>query len=99
MAALTGSVSAICGRRKRIMALRPMSCPCHVQVFNKGLRSWRELPVRYAEFGACHRYEPSSSPAGLMSTRAFKREDAPRVLPRGMHCVRGQSLRFTNESC
>ena len=51
-----------CGRRKRRMALRPMSCPCHVQVFNKGLRSWRELSVRYAEFGVCHRNEPSGSP-------------------------------------
>src|SRR5580704_14839690 len=58
------------------MALRPMSRPCHVQVFNKGLRSWRELPVRYAEFGACHRNEPSSSLHGLMRTRPVE-QDTP----------------------
>ena len=53
------------------MALKPMSCPCHVQIFNKGLRSWRELPIRYAEFGACHRNEPSGSLHGIMRTRAL----------------------------
>ena len=51
------------------MALKPMSCPCHVQIFNKGLRSWRELPIRYAEFGACHRNVPSGSLHGIMRTR------------------------------
>ncbi len=60
----------------REMALKPMSCPCHVQVFNKGLRSWRDLPVRYAEFGACHRDEPSGSMHGLMRTRSFEQDDA-----------------------
>ena len=60
----------------RPMALKPMSCPCHVQLFNKGLRSWRELPVRYAEFGVCHRNEPSGSLLGLMRTRAFEQDDA-----------------------
>src|SRR5271170_442255 len=54
------------------MALKPMSCPCHVQIFNKGLRSWRDLPVRYAEFGTCHRNEPSGALHGLMRTRAFE---------------------------
>jgi hypothetical protein len=58
------------------MALKPMSCPCHVQIFNKGLRSWRELPIRYAEFGACHRNEPSGSLHGIMRTRAFEQDDA-----------------------
>jgi threonyl-tRNA synthetase len=53
-----------------------MSCPCHVQIFNKGLRSWRELPIRYAEFGACHRNEPSGSLHGIMRTRAFEQDDA-----------------------
>jgi threonyl-tRNA synthetase len=60
----------------RQMALKPMSCPCHVQIFNKGLRSWRELPIRYAEFGACHRNESSGSMHGLMRTRAFEQDDA-----------------------
>jgi threonyl-tRNA synthetase len=61
---------------ERPMALKPMSCPCHVQIFNSGLRSWRELPVRYAEFGLCHRDEPSGSLHGLMRTRAFEQDDA-----------------------
>jgi threonyl-tRNA synthetase len=60
----------------RPMALKPMSCPCHVQIFNKGLRSWRDLPVRYAEFGGCHRNEPSGALHGLMRTRAFEQDDA-----------------------
>jgi threonyl-tRNA synthetase len=58
------------------MALKPMSCPCHVQIFNKALRSWRELPIRYAEFGACHRNEPSGSLHGILRTRAFEQDDA-----------------------
>lgn len=58
------------------MALKPMSCPCHVQIFNKGLRSWRDLPIRYAEFGVCHRNEPSGSLHGIMRTRAFEQDDA-----------------------
>jgi threonyl-tRNA synthetase len=61
---------------ERLMALKPMSCPCHVQIFNKGLRSWRDLPLRYAEFGACHRDEPSGSLHGLMRTRGFEQDDA-----------------------
>jgi threonyl-tRNA synthetase len=61
---------------ERDMALKPMSCPCHVQIFNKGLRSWRDLPLRYAEFGICHRNEPSGSLHGLMRTRAFEQDDA-----------------------
>jgi threonyl-tRNA synthetase len=60
----------------RQMALKPMSCPCHVQIFNKCLRSWRDLPIRYSEFGACHRDEPSGSMHGLMRTRAFEQDDA-----------------------
>ncbi|MGO4714871.1 threonine--tRNA ligase [Bradyrhizobium sp. 2TAF24] len=59
-----------------VMALKPMSCPCHVQIFNRRLRSWRELPIRYAEFGACHRNEPSGSLHGIMRTRAFEQDDA-----------------------
>jgi threonyl-tRNA synthetase len=60
----------------RQMALKPMSCPCHVQIFNKGVRSWRDLPIRYSEFGGCHRDEPSGSMHGLMRTRAFEQDDA-----------------------
>jgi threonyl-tRNA synthetase len=60
----------------RAMALKPMSCPCHIQIFNQGIRSWRELPVRYAEFGACHRNEPSGALHGLMRTRGFEQDDA-----------------------
>jgi threonyl-tRNA synthetase len=60
----------------RDFALKPMSCPCHIQVFNRGVRSWRDLPVRYAEFGACHRNEPSGSMHGLMRTRSFEQDDA-----------------------
>jgi len=61
---------------ERSLALKPMSCPCHIQVFNKGIVSWRQLPVRYAEFGACHRNEPSGSLHGLMRTRSFVQDDA-----------------------
>lgn len=60
----------------RPMSLKPMSCPCHVQIFNHGIRSWRELPVRYAEFGACHRDEPSGSLHGLLRSKAFEQDDA-----------------------
>jgi threonyl-tRNA synthetase len=60
---------------ERPMALKPMSCPCHVQIFNKGVRSWRDLLLRYAEFGACHRDEPSGSLHGLMRTRGFEQDD------------------------
>lgn len=60
----------------REFALKPMSCPCHLQIFNQGRKSYRDLPVRYAEFGACHRNEPSGSMHGLMRTRAFEQDDA-----------------------
>ncbi len=54
---------------KRVNALKPMSCPCHVQVYNQGLKSYRDLPIRYSEFGSCHRYEPSGTLHGLMRVR------------------------------
>lgn len=60
----------------RDVALKPMSCPCHVQIFNQDLKSWRDLPVRYAEFGICHRDEPSGSMHGLMRSRGFEQDDA-----------------------
>jgi threonyl-tRNA synthetase len=63
-------------REKRINALKPMNCPCHVQVYNQGLKSYRDLPLRLAEFGSCHRYESSGSMHGLMRVRGFTQEDA-----------------------
>jgi threonyl-tRNA synthetase len=58
------------------LALKPMNCPCHVQIFKQGLRSYRQLPLRMAEFGACHRYEPSGALHGIMRVRAFTQDDA-----------------------
>jgi len=60
----------------RTFALKPMNCPCHVQVFNKGIVSYRDLPLRLAEFGSCHRYEPSGALHGLMRVRSFTQDDA-----------------------
>lgn len=60
----------------RILALKPMNCPCHVQIFRQGLKSYRELPMRMAEFGSCHRNEPSGSLHGIMRVRAFTQDDA-----------------------
>lgn len=61
---------------KRVNALKPMNCPCHVQVYNQGLKSYRDLPLRLAEFGSCHRYESSGSMHGLMRVRGFVQDDA-----------------------
>ncbi len=61
---------------ERVFALKPMNCPGHIQVFNQGLRSYRELPLRIAEFGKVHRYEPSGALHGLMRVRAFTQDDA-----------------------
>ncbi len=60
----------------RDYAVKPMNCPCHVQVFNQGLKSYRDLPLRIAEFGSCHRNEPSGSLHGLMRVRGFTQDDA-----------------------
>jgi threonyl-tRNA synthetase len=60
----------------KFLALKPMNCPCHVQIFRQGIRSYRELPLRMAEFGACHRYEPSGALHGIMRVRAFTQDDA-----------------------
>ncbi len=60
----------------KALALKPMNCPCHVLIFNQGIRSYRELPLRMAEFGACHRYEPSGALHGIMRVRAFTQDDA-----------------------
>lgn len=59
----------------KVLAFKPMNCPCHIQVFNQGMKSYRDLPVRYAEFGSCHRYEPSGALHGLMRVRGFTQDD------------------------
>jgi threonyl-tRNA synthetase len=60
----------------KVLALKPMNCPCHVQIFRQGLKSYRDLPLRMAEFGACHRNEPSGALHGIMRVRAFTQDDA-----------------------
>jgi threonyl-tRNA synthetase len=60
----------------KFLALKPMSCPCHIQIFRQGMRSYRELPLRMAEFGSCHRYEPSGALHGIMRVRQFTQDDA-----------------------
>ncbi len=67
----------------RLYALKPMNCPCHIQVFNQGLKSYRDLPLRLAEFGSCHRYEPSGSMHGLMRVRSFVQDDGHIFCPEG----------------
>ncbi len=71
-------------KEKRVNALKPMNCPCHVQVYNQGLKSYRDLPLRLAEFGSCHRYESSGSMHGLMRVRGFVQDDAH------IFCTEGQ---------
>ena len=60
---------------KRVNALKPMNCPGHVQIYNQGIKSYKDLPLRFAEFGACHRYEPSGTMHGLMRVRGFTQDD------------------------
>ena len=71
---------------KRIFALKPMNCPCHVQIFNQGLRSYRELPLRMAEFGSCHRFEPSGALHGIEGRRP-----RPQAQPRRGRVLRPQA--------
>ncbi|HHS94619.1 MAG TPA: threonine--tRNA ligase, partial [Rhodobacterales bacterium] len=63
-------------REKTVNALKPMNCPGHVQIFNQGLKSYRDLPLRIAEFGSCNRYEPSGALHGIMRVRGFVQDDA-----------------------
>jgi len=60
----------------KFLALKPMNCPCHIQIFRQGLRSYKELPLRLAEMGCCHRYEPSGALHGIMRVRQFVQDDA-----------------------
>ncbi|MEP0565804.1 MAG: threonine--tRNA ligase, partial [Paracoccaceae bacterium] len=62
-------------REKAVNALKPMNCPCHVQIFNQGIKSYRDLPLRMAEFGSCARYEPSGALHGIMRVRGFTQDD------------------------
>ena len=64
------------GEDKQVAALKPMNCPGHVQIFNQGIKSYRDLPLRLAEFGSCHRYEPSGAMHGIMRVRGFVQDDA-----------------------
>jgi threonyl-tRNA synthetase len=63
-------------REKSVNALKPMNCPCHVLIYNQGLKSYRDLPMRMAEFGSCNRYEPSGALHGIMRVRGFTQDDA-----------------------
>jgi threonyl-tRNA synthetase len=60
----------------KLLAIKPMNCPGHIQIFNQGMKSYRDLPIRMAEFGSCHRYEPSGALHGLMRVRGFTQDDA-----------------------
>ncbi len=77
---------------EKTLALKPMNCPCHVQIFRHGLRSYRELPLRMAEFGACHRYEPSGALHGIMRVRGFTQDDAHIFCTEGQ--IAGETARF-----
>ncbi|MBI2792822.1 MAG: threonine--tRNA ligase [Gammaproteobacteria bacterium] len=61
---------------EKVFAVKPMNCPCHVQIYNHGIKSYRDLPIRLAEFGSCHRNEPSGALHGIMRTRNFVQDDA-----------------------
>jgi threonyl-tRNA synthetase len=61
---------------EKVLAIKPMNCPCHVQIYRQGIKSYRDLPLRMAEFGSCHRYEPSGALHGIMRVRAFTQDDA-----------------------
>ncbi|HEY6433160.1 MAG TPA: threonine--tRNA ligase, partial [Acetobacteraceae bacterium] len=79
---------------EKTLALKPMNCPCHVQVFRQGIRSYRELPLRLAEFGSCHRYEPSGALHGLMRVRAFTQDDAHIFCTEAQ--IAGETARFVD---
>ena len=78
---------------ERTLAIKPMNCPGHVQIFRQGLRSYRDLPIRMAEFGSCHRNEPSGALHGLMRVRAFTQDDAH------IFCTEDQVVSETRAFC
>ena len=77
----------------RILAVKPMNCPCHVQIYKQGTTSYRDLPLRMAEFGSCHRYEPSGALHGIMRVRAFTQDDAH------IFCTEDQIVSETKAFC
>jgi threonyl-tRNA synthetase len=77
----------------KTLAVKPMNCPCHVQIFKQGIKSYRDLPLRMAEFGSCHRNEPSGSLHGLMRVRAFVQDDAH------IFCTPDQIISETKKFC
>lgn len=78
---------------ERTLAIKPMNCPCHVQIFNQGIKSYRDLPLRMAEFGSCHRNEPSGALHGLMRVRAMVQDDAH------IFCTEEQIVSETENFC
>ncbi len=78
---------------EKVLALKPMNCPCHVQIFKQGIKSYRDLPLRMAEFGCCHRNEPSGALHGLMRARAFTQDDAH------IFCTEDQVTSETKDFC
>ncbi len=81
-------------REKSINALKPMNCPCHVQVYNQGIKSYRDLPLRMAEFGSCNRYEPSGALHGIMRVRGFTQDDAHIFCQEGQ--IESETKKFIN---
>jgi len=79
-------------REKSVNALKPMNCPCHVQIFNQGLKSYRDLPLRMAEFGSCARYEPSGALHGIMRVRGFTQDDGHIFCTEAQ--IEGETARF-----
>ena len=77
----------------KVVAIKPMNCPCHVQIFNSKIRSYRDLPIRMAEFGTCHRYEASGALHGLMRVRSFTQDDAH------IFCTEDQIIEETLKFC
>lgn len=77
----------------KVLAIKPMNCPCHVQIFKQGLKSYRDLPLRMAEFGSCHRNEPSGSLHGIMRVRSFVQDDAH------IFCTPDQIISETKNFC
>lgn len=78
---------------EKTLALKPMNCPCHIQIFKHGTKSYRDLPLRMAEFGSCHRYEPSGALQGIMRVRAFVQDDAH------IFCTKEQITEETKKFC
>jgi threonyl-tRNA synthetase len=83
----------ISGSEDKTLAIKPMNCPCHVQIFKQGIKSYKELPLRMAEFGCCHRNEPSGALHGLMRLRSFVQDDAH------IFCTEQQIISETSNFC